>query len=84
MHDLLILVFLENNNSSYQDVDCMPFNPLDNMPEALRRQNLAFDKLCSVSKEFPAHGYSNQEGSIVFKSNGHMENGSALFNPTVN
>lgn len=31
-------------NSSSQDIDCMPSNPLENMPEALRRQNTAVDR----------------------------------------
>jgi len=34
----LVLVFLFlMSGFLVQDIDCMPFNPLDNMPEALRR-----------------------------------------------
>ncbi|KAJ6832829.1 protein ALWAYS EARLY 2-like isoform X2 [Iris pallida] len=29
------------------DVDCMPLNPLDNMPEVLRRQNVVMNKFCN-------------------------------------
>lgn len=29
------------------DVDCMPLNPVENIPEALRRQNLVINKFCS-------------------------------------
>ncbi|PKA56627.1 Protein always early 3 [Apostasia shenzhenica] len=28
------------------DVDCMPMNPLENLPESLRRQNVAINKFC--------------------------------------
>ncbi|KAK2999171.1 hypothetical protein RJ639_023046, partial [Escallonia herrerae] len=27
----------------FQDIDCLPLNPLENMPEALRRQNIPID-----------------------------------------
>lgn len=32
------------SNLSSQDIDCMPLNPLENMPEALRRQNTGVDR----------------------------------------
>ncbi|KAK3041995.1 hypothetical protein RJ639_002303 [Escallonia herrerae] len=28
----------------FQDIDCLPLNPLENMPEALRRQNIPIDR----------------------------------------
>ncbi|KAL9393127.1 hypothetical protein Peur_012412 [Populus x canadensis] len=37
-----------------KDIDCMPSNPLDNMPEALRRQ-----KTSVLPKELPVNGKSN-------------------------
>ncbi|XP_072981693.1 protein ALWAYS EARLY 3-like isoform X2 [Typha angustifolia] len=29
------------------DIDCMPLNPLENIPEALRRQNIVMNKFCN-------------------------------------
>ncbi|KAF5184492.1 Always early [Thalictrum thalictroides] len=40
------------------DIDCMPLNPLDNMPEALRRQNFAGDKLHENVSEPKVNGRS--------------------------
>ncbi|GLT50448.1 hypothetical protein SLA2020_239340 [Shorea laevis] len=66
------------------DVDCMPLNPLDNMPEALRRQNLSIDKYSLTSNESPVNGHSSLFGSIFFAPSGHLENGTSPFNATVN
>ncbi|GKV18563.1 hypothetical protein SLEP1_g28925 [Rubroshorea leprosula] len=65
------------------DVDCMPLNPLDNMPEALRRQNLSIDKYSLTSNESRVNGHSNLFGSIFFAPSGHLENGTSPFNATV-
>jgi hypothetical protein len=51
----------------------MPSNPLDNMPEALRRQNIALDKFSLISKESQMNGDPNIGGSMIFASSGHME-----------
>ncbi|PIA61564.1 hypothetical protein AQUCO_00300823v1 [Aquilegia coerulea] len=40
------------------DIDCMPLNPLENMPEALRRQNFAGDKLQENVSEPKPNGRS--------------------------
>lgn len=40
------------------DVDCMPLNPLDNMPEALRRRNASGDKLHESTNEPKPNGHS--------------------------
>ncbi|XP_062084771.1 protein ALWAYS EARLY 2 isoform X3 [Humulus lupulus] len=53
------------------DVDCMPLNPMENMPESLRRQNIAIDKFSLTSKEAQPNG--NFGGPVMFASSGHME-----------
>ncbi|GKU97737.1 hypothetical protein SLEP1_g10838 [Rubroshorea leprosula] len=62
------------------DVDCMPLNPLDNMPEALRRQNFAIDKYSLISNEYQINGHSRLLGSIFSASNAHLENATSPFN----
>ncbi|XP_048424152.1 protein ALWAYS EARLY 2 isoform X4 [Pyrus x bretschneideri] len=54
------------------DVDCMPLNPLDNMPEALRGRNIAFDKFSCTSKEPNKNGNLNFGGPMMFASSGHL------------
>ncbi|KAM0992063.1 hypothetical protein ACFX2I_010327 [Malus domestica] len=54
------------------DVDCMPSNPLDNMPEALRKRNIAFDKFSCTSKEPNKIGNLNFGGPMMFASSGHL------------
>ncbi|XP_020596183.1 protein ALWAYS EARLY 2-like isoform X2 [Phalaenopsis equestris] len=57
------------------DVDCMPLNPVENIPEALQRQNLVINKFCSgfsdlrldEQKEFKARD------SLTFASTGRFE-----------
>ncbi|KAL0919995.1 hypothetical protein M5K25_009092 [Dendrobium thyrsiflorum] len=57
------------------DVDCMPLNPVENIPEALRRQNLVINKFCSgfsdlrldEQKEFKT------KDSMTFASTENME-----------
>ncbi|KAH0994839.1 hypothetical protein GBA52_018703 [Prunus armeniaca] len=58
------------------DVDCMPLNPLDNMPEALRRQNFAFDKFSLTSKE------ANKNGNLNF-GGPHFEKATSPMNTSV-
>ncbi|PQQ06489.1 protein ALWAYS EARLY 2 isoform X3 [Prunus yedoensis var. nudiflora] len=58
------------------DVDCMPLNPLDNMPEALRRQNFAFDKFSLTSKE------ANKNGNLNF-GGPHLEKATSPMNTSV-
>ncbi|KAA8536869.1 hypothetical protein F0562_029347 [Nyssa sinensis] len=55
------------------DIDCMPLNPLENMPEALRGQNIAVDKVSVNSREQKA-GQLNSGGSMVFAPCEHLEN----------
>jgi hypothetical protein len=61
----------------------MPLNPLDNMPEALRRQNIAIDKFSLISKESQMNGDPNIGGSMIFASSGHMEKVSSPVNSLV-
>ncbi|OMO68825.1 Always early, putative isoform 3 [Corchorus capsularis] len=67
-----------------QDVDCMPLNSLENMPEALKRQNLAFDKFSVTTKESQVNGQSGVGGSTVFTSKGCMENATSPVNMLAN
>ncbi|XP_044482758.1 protein ALWAYS EARLY 2 isoform X2 [Mangifera indica] len=48
------------------DIDCMPSNAFDNMPEALRRQIVAANKLPQLN------GWSNFGGPVMNASGGHM------------
>ncbi|KAL7205231.1 hypothetical protein ACSBR2_018211 [Camellia fascicularis] len=55
------------------DIDCMPLNQSENMPEAIRRQNIGVDKFPSNSRE-PKAGQSNIGGPVVFAPNEYLEN----------
>ncbi|KAF8107641.1 hypothetical protein N665_0118s0013 [Sinapis alba] len=46
-----------------KDIDCMPSNPLEYMPEGLRRQ---VDKCLSIKKEAQLSGNSNLGVSVIF------------------
>lgn len=50
----------------------MPLNPLDNMPEALRRQ-ISADKFPAIPKELQVNGHSNFGASMLFASGSHLE-----------
>lgn len=54
------------------DIDCMPSNQLDNMPEARRRQ-ISADKFSAISKELQVNGHSNFGSPMLFASDGHLE-----------
>lgn len=54
----------------------MPLNPLDNMPEALRRQNFAFDKFSLTSME------ANKNGNLNF-GGPHLEKATSPVNTSV-
>lgn len=49
----------------------MPSNPLDNVPEAFRRQVIATDKLPTASAEPQMNGHSNFGGPLM--PSGHQE-----------
>lgn len=49
----------------------MPFNPVDNMPDALRRYNVFSEKFSMISKEPQMNGNINFGASLVYGSNGH-------------
>ncbi|XP_057439379.1 protein ALWAYS EARLY 2-like isoform X2 [Lotus japonicus] len=55
-----------------KDIDCMPLNPLDNMPEALRRQ-LGGAKVPCMDKEPQMKGNSSFGGCMACVSNGTVE-----------
>lgn len=56
-----------------KDIDCMPLNPLDNMPESLKRQNITIDKFSLLSKEPQMNGHPNFGGSMMFASSGNLD-----------
>nr|XP_048323784.1 protein ALWAYS EARLY 2-like isoform X1 [Ziziphus jujuba var. spinosa] len=65
------------------DVDCMPLNPLENMPEALRRQNISAENFSLASKELQMNGNLNFGGSMMFASGGHLEKAPSPMNAFV-
>ncbi|AEE74229.1 ALWAYS EARLY 2 [Arabidopsis thaliana] len=62
------------------DIDCMPLNPLEYMPEGLRRQ---IDKCLSMKKEAQLSGNTNLGVSVLFPPCG-LENVSFSMNPPLN
>lgn len=58
----------------------MPLNPLDNMPEALRRQNIVFSL---ASKEPNKNGNLNFGGPMMFASSGHLEKAASPMNTSI-
>lgn len=60
-----------------QDIDCMPLNPLDNMPEALRRQ-IGARKASFMIKEPQINGNSNFGGCEMHFSPMKVHASSAL------
>ncbi|XP_024015141.1 protein ALWAYS EARLY 2 isoform X2 [Eutrema salsugineum] len=62
------------------DIDCMPSNPLEYMPEGLRRQ---IDKCLSMKKEAQLSGNSNLGVSVIFPPCG-LENIDFSMNPSLN
>lgn len=52
-----------------QDVDCMPLNPLENMPASLAKNLVTFDKLFENFNELKMNGWAKdqkQEGHVKF------------------
>ncbi|XP_021622906.1 protein ALWAYS EARLY 2 isoform X4 [Manihot esculenta] len=58
-----------------KDIDCMPLNPFDNMPEALRRHGFSV-----MSKELQVNGHSHIGG---FTSTRHLDNSEIPMNTLV-
>lgn len=54
------------------DIDCMPMNPVDNMPEALRRQ-IGVGKVSYMGKQLQINEISNFEGGVACGSGGPLE-----------
>ncbi|XP_010931795.1 protein ALWAYS EARLY 3 isoform X3 [Elaeis guineensis] len=50
------------------DIDCMPLNPLENIPEALRRQNIVANKFCTSFADTKL-----EDGSKEWKIGGSMK-----------
>ncbi|CAH8386148.1 unnamed protein product [Eruca vesicaria subsp. sativa] len=63
-----------------KDIDCMPSNPLEYMPEGLRRQ---IDKCLSMKKETHQSGNSNLGLSVIFPPCG-LENADFSMSPSLN
>ncbi|KAK9289126.1 hypothetical protein L1049_017599 [Liquidambar formosana] len=59
------------------DIDCMPFNPLENMPASLRRHNVGVNKFFENFNELKMNGQLKDqklEGYMKFASSENMEN----------
>ncbi|KAK9265918.1 hypothetical protein L1049_012597 [Liquidambar formosana] len=58
----------DDHGSSFkiEDIDCMPLNPLDNMPDALRRQHIAVNRFSVDPKGPKLNGQSNIGRSMTF------------------
>ncbi|KAG2245662.1 hypothetical protein Bca4012_091408 [Brassica carinata] len=63
-----------------KDIDCMPSNPLEYMPEGLRRQ---IDKCLSMKKEAQQNGNPNLGLSAIFPPYG-LENADCSMSPSLN
>ncbi|GMI85010.1 ARABIDOPSIS THALIANA ALWAYS EARLY 3, ALWAYS EARLY 3 [Hibiscus trionum] len=66
------------------DIDCMPLNPFENLPETLRKQNLAFDKFPATPNEYQVNGHSDFGGSGVHTPSVHPENATSPANMLAN
>ncbi|PSS10124.1 Protein ALWAYS EARLY like [Actinidia chinensis var. chinensis] len=55
------------------DIDCMPLNPWENVPEALRRQSIGVDKFSLNPRESKARQLNNGN-TVVFAPSEHLEN----------
>lgn len=62
----------------------MPLNPLENLPETLRSQNLAFDKFPVTLNESQVNGHPDFRGSGVYAPSGHLENATSSVNMLAN
>lgn len=60
-----------------QDIDCMPLNPLENMPASLARHTIGVDKFLENFNELKANGHTKDQGAegyIKFSSCENLEN----------
>ncbi|XP_023637492.1 protein ALWAYS EARLY 1 isoform X2 [Capsella rubella] len=62
-HDKCNVLFDELGVELVMDIDCMPLNPLEYMPEGLRKK---IDKCLSISKEAQLNRHSNSDASLLF------------------
>ncbi|KAJ0234263.1 Protein ALWAYS EARLY 2 [Hirschfeldia incana] len=79
-HSQCNVLFDESGVELVKDIDCMPSNPLEYMPEGLRRQ---VDKCLSVKKEAQLSGNPNLGGYVIFPPSG-LENADFSMNPSLN
>ncbi|KAA8527473.1 hypothetical protein F0562_034812 [Nyssa sinensis] len=59
------------------DIDCMPLNPLENMPASLAKHTVAVDKLFENFNEFKMNGWAKDpklEGYMKFSPGENLEN----------
>ncbi|CAN8260365.1 unnamed protein product [Cochlearia groenlandica] len=79
-HDKCNVLFDDVGYESVMDIDCMPSNPLEYMPEGLRK---AADKCMFIKKEAQLSGTSNLGVSVIFPPRG-LENIDFSSNPPHN
>ncbi|VVB15249.1 unnamed protein product [Arabis nemorensis] len=75
-HNKCNVMFDELGIELVMDTDCMPLNPLEYMPERLRRQT---DKCLSIYKEAQHNKHPNSDASVLFPS--VLDNVSFPMNP---
>lgn len=64
-----------------QDVDCMPLNPLENMPASLTRHNIFFNKFIENLNDIKMNGQPMErkvEGYIKLAPCENLENGTGF------
>ncbi|KAL1198036.1 Protein ALWAYS EARLY 1 [Cardamine amara subsp. amara] len=76
-HNKCKIFFDELGVELVMDIDCMPLNPLEYMPEGLRRQ---IDQCFSISKEAHLNRQPNSDGSVLLPPS-MLENVSFSMNP---
>lgn len=83
MFGILFIIFLRmarcNACFSSQDIDCMPFNPLENMPASLTRHNASVNKLFENFNELkikfaPSENLESSDGPYISPSSHHISN----------
>ncbi|CAH2044535.1 unnamed protein product [Thlaspi arvense] len=76
-HNKCNVLFDELGVDLVSDIDCMPLNPLEYMPEGLRRQ---MDNGLSISKEAQLNRHPNPDASVLFPPS-VLENVNVSMNP---
>lgn len=82
MFGILFIIILRmarcNTCFPLQDIDCMPFNPLENMPASLTRHNASvklFENFNELKIKFaPSENLESTDGPYISPSSHHISN----------